>query len=181
MRSSQVNDWAAARCTLSYLLRHKTNTHTSGLADVNSAQKWFNADHLHCTCTGGMHQCICYLSRLQQHPSVRVHSPAPHHSLPGLAPFITSQPRASCFYIIPTPAVALSSGSTIILNSWYLNLSKKHNFNFLRLTVFLLDFYFLTIIILIITCKRTTCRGCFRPSSVSTAIQLYRLNSYGLC
>lgn len=111
MRSSQVNEWAAARCTLSYLLRHKTNTHTSGLADVDPAQKWFNADHLHCTCTGGMHQCICYLSRLQQHPSVRVHSPAPphhhiihypawlHSSLLNLVPHAatTSQlPRSPC-------------------------------------------------------------------------------------
>lgn len=101
---------------------------------------------------------------------------SPHHSLLGLAPFITSQPRASCSYNIPTPAVALLSGSTIILNSWYLNLSKNNNFKFLGLTVFLLDFYFLTIIILIITCKRTTCRGCFLPSSVSKAIQLCRLN-----
>lgn len=65
-------------------------------------------------------------------------------------------------------------------HSRFLNLSKNNNFKFLGLTVFVLDFHFLKTIILI-TCKRTTCRGCFRPSSVSEAIQLYRLNSYGPC
>lgn len=119
-----------------------------------------NAEHLHCRDAPAHLQSI---SLTTQHLSTRFSTltlasatTSPHHSLPGPA-YSSLLPRSPCSLGAPSP----NQNNDI---SFWVELCFYSYFHFLKN-------------IMLITCIRTTRRSRLRPSSISTAVHLFWLNS----